>query len=280
MAGLTEYKNRVAVVAGASSGIGAELARQLARKGMRVALVARRAERLDKVAAEIGRVGGSASVYPCDVADRASVESCGRAVREAFGRIDLLVNCAGYARHVLFKDHDTEDIQAMMQTNYMGTVHWIKQALPVMREQGAGWIVNFSSFAGLVAQPDEAAYTATKFALTGLSDALVWEFRPLGIHVMCVYPVLVETEMFTAGILERMPPGAGKRFMRPERFVAETLKALERGDHHAVIPRGYRWVGVLKALFPGLLGRKIGAVRLGALPDVLDRDPGPKVGPG
>jgi uncharacterized protein len=270
MAGLTEYRNKAAVVTGASSGIGAELARQLARKGMRVALVARRRECLDLLAAEIARAGGLASVHPCDVADRASVESCGRAVREAFGRIDLLVNCAGYARHVLFKDHDTEDIQRMMQTNYMGTVHWIKQALPVMREQGAGWIVNFSSFAGLVAQPDESAYTATKFAMTGLSDALVWELEPLGIHVMCVYPVLVETGMFTAEIVERMPRGAGKRFMKPERFAVETLKALARGDHHAVIPRGYRWVGILKALFPGFMGRKIGAVRLGALPDVLD----------
>jgi len=270
MAGLKEYTDKAAVVTGASSGIGAELARQLARKGMRVALVARRTERLEELAAEIGLAGGSASVHPCDVADRASVETCARDVRARLGRIDLLVNCAGYVRHVLFKDHDTEDIQRMMQTNYMGTVHWIKQVLPVMREQGAGWIVNFSSFAGLVAQPDEAAYTATKFAMTGLSDALVWEFEPLGIHVMCAYPVLVETEMFTPEVMARMPGDTGGRFMKAERFVAETLKALERGEHHAVIPRGYRWVGVLKTLFPGLLGRKIGKVRLGALRDVRE----------
>ncbi len=270
MAGLKTYKDKAAVVTGASSGIGAELARQLARKGMRVALVARRAERLETLAAEIEQAGGTAGVHPCDVADRASVESCARDIRNGFGRIDLLVNCAGYVRHILFKDHDVDDIQRMMQTNYMGTVHWIKQVLPGMRKQGAGWIVNFSSFAGLVAQPDEAAYTATKFALTGLTDSLVWEFEPLGIHVMCAYPVLVETEMFTAEVLERMPGGTDKRFMKADKFVTETLKALERGEHHAVIPRGYRWVGVLKGLFPGLMGRKIGAVRLNALGDVRE----------
>jgi len=266
MAGLKEYRDKTAVVTGASSGIGAELARQLARRGMHVALVARRADRLEKLAEEIGRAGGTASGHMCDVADRASVAATARDIRGRWGRIDLLVNGAGYARHVLFQDHDTDDIQRMLQTNVMGTVHWIREVLPGMRERGTGWIVNISSFAGLVAQPDEAAYTATKFAVTGLSDALAWELGPLGIHVMCVYPVLVKTEMFTPEIMGRMPPGADKRFLTAERFVAETLRALERGAHHAVIPRAYRGVGVLKTLFPQWMGRKIAAVRLRALP--------------
>jgi len=267
MAGLKGYRGKAAVVTGASSGIGEEMGRQLARRGMRVALVARRMERLEALAAEIGAAGGTAGAYACDVADPESVSACARQVRSALGDPDLLVNCAGYARHVLFKDHDTRDIQRMMQTNYMGTVHWIREVLPAMRERGAGWIVTFSSFAGLVAQPDEAAYTATKFAVAGLSDALAYEFEPLGIHVLCAYPVLVSTEMFTPDVLARMPPGTERRFLPAERFVAETLQALERGAHHAVVPRGYRWVAVLKALFPGRMGRKIGAVRMGALPD-------------
>jgi short-subunit dehydrogenase len=268
MAGLREYTNKVAVVTGASGGIGAELARQLARKGMRLALVARRADRLEALAVEIAQAGATASVHPCDVADRTAVETCARAVREAYGRIDLLVNCAGYVTHILFKDHDLDDIERMVRTNCMGTLYWIKAALPLMRTQGAGWILNFSSFAGLVPQPDEAAYTATKFAIAGLSDALAYEFEPLGIHVMCVYPVMVRSEMFTREVMDRMPKDSEKRFMDTDRFVAETLGALERGEHHVVLPRRYRGVAILRTLFPKLLGRKVASVRFQALSDL------------
>ena len=137
-----------------------------------------------------------------------------------------------------------------------------------MRTQGAGWILNFSSFAGLVPQPDEAAYTATKFAIAGLSDALAYELEPLGIHVMCAYPVMVRTEMFTRAVMDRMPKDSDKRFMEADRFAAETLRALERGTRHLVVPRRYRAVVILKTLFPKLIGRKVATVRLQALSDL------------
>ncbi len=270
MAGLINYKGKVAVITGASSGIGAELACQLAKKGMRVALVARRSDRLEALADQIGQEGGAASVHVCDVADRAAVATSFKDVCEQYSRLDLLVNGAGYVRHILFKDHDVDDIERMMLTNYMGTVYWIKQALPLMRAQGAGWVLNFSSFAGLVPQPDEAAYTATKFAVTGLSEALACEFAPLGVHVMCVHPLLVRTEMFTPEVMARMPKETGKRFMAVDKFVTETLKALERGEHHLVLPRGYRGVVILKGLFPQMMARKVGSVRLEALDDICD----------
>lgn len=268
MAGLRDYRGRVAVVTGASSGIGAELSSLLARKGMRVALVARRRERLDVQASSIRETGGEGSVHACDVGDRAAVESCMQEIMRLYDRLDLLVNCAGYARHVLFKDHDVDDIEQMVRTNYLGTVYWIKQALPAMREQGHGWIMNFSSFAGLVSQPDEAAYAATKFAVTGLSDAIACELEPLGIHVMCVYPVLVETEMFTPDVMVRMPKETANRFMPPSRFADGVLRALERGEHHVLLPRSYRGVVILKSLFPKMMTRKIGTVRLRGLKDI------------
>jgi short-subunit dehydrogenase len=268
MAGLRDYAGRVAVVTGASSGIGAELAAQLAVRGMRVALVARQQDKLEALAARIRAAGGTASVHGCDVSQRASVDSCAAEVQKTHGRLDLLVNCAGYVKHILFKDHDTDDIERMMRTNYLGLVYWIKQALPLMRGRGEGWIVNFSSFAGLVSQPDESAYTASKFAITGLSEALACEFKPLGIHVLCVYPVLVDTAMFTPEVLARMPEETKTRFMPADKFAAETLKALERGEHHVVLPRSYRGVVVLKALFPGMMTRKIASVRFKALKDL------------
>ena len=265
-----DYRGKVGIVTGASSGIGAEMAFQLARKGMRVALIARRLEKLEEVARRIKEAQGKASVHRCDVSDRSSVEACFEEIIKESDRVDLLVNCAGYVRHTLFKDHDIDDIEQMTRTNYLGTVYWIKSVLPVMRRQGHGWIMNVSSFAGLVPQPDEACYTATKFAIAGLSDALIHELKPLGIHVMCVYPVLVRTEMFTPEVMERMPEGMDKRFIEVERFVAETIKALERGKHHVIIPKSYRGVVILKTLFPGLMGRKIGEYKLKGIKDLYD----------
>src|SRR2546425_5689581 len=123
MAGLTDYQGTAGIVTGASSGIGAALARDLAGHGMRVALLARRADRLDAVAAEIRRAGGEAAVETCDVAERASVERAVASVLDRWGRVDLLVNNAGYGRHLLFNDHDVADVERMIRTNYLGTVY-------------------------------------------------------------------------------------------------------------------------------------------------------------
>jgi short-subunit dehydrogenase len=268
MAKFRDYRDKVALVTGASSGIGAELARQLADRGMVVALVARRQERLEKLASEIGGRAGLASAHACDVSDREAVERTAREVLAANGRVDLLANCAGYARHILFKDHAVEDVEAMMQTNYLGVVYWIKALLPHMRTRGSGWILNFSSFAGKIGQADEAAYSATKFAITGLSEAIAGEFEPLGIGVTCVHPVLVRTEMFTDQVIDRMPRNALKRFIGAPEFVAQVLRALERGDRQVVLPRSMGWVPILRDLFPGPMGRIIARVKLKDLPDV------------
>jgi short-subunit dehydrogenase len=268
MAGLTEYRGTVGIVTGASSGIGAQLARDLAARGMRVALLARRRERLDAVAAEVHAAGGEALALACDVADRGSVDAAVRAVLEREGRVDLLVNNAGYGRHVLFKDHDVEDIERMMRTNYLGVVYATRAVLPAMRARRRGWVVNVSSVAGKLGQPDEAAYSATKFAVAGLSEALGYELAPLGIHVMTVYPALVRTEMFTPEVIARMPKGAARSFLQPADFSRRVLRALERGKHEVTVP-GYIGLGyVVRTLFPALHRRLTARIRLPVLPDL------------
>src|SRR5205814_9443910 len=137
---------------------GAQLARDLAARGMRVALLARRRDRLDALAEEIRGAAGEALALVCDVADRASVETAVQTVLERHGRVDLLVNNAGYGRHVLFKDHEVEDIERMMRTNFLGVVYATRAVLPAMRARRRGWLVNVSSVAGKLGQPDEAAY--------------------------------------------------------------------------------------------------------------------------
>lgn len=260
------YANTTAVITGASSGIGAEFARELVRRGARVALIARRKDRLESLAQAIGT--GAASIHVCDVSNRAAVAAAWRQVVHRWGVVDMLINNAGYGRHVLVKDQDVEDIERMMQTNFLGAVYWIKNALPLMRERGRGWILNMSSLAGLTPQPDEAAYSATKYALTGFSEALAYELAPLGIHVMVVHPALVNTEMKTPEALARMPKSAESRFIECNEFVSAALQALERGESSVVIPRGYRAVVLLRTLSPRLIGRALARIKLDALPDV------------
>ena len=256
---------RVAVVTGASSGIGAALARELAARGARVALVARRRERLEAVAAEIEASGGVASAYVCDVANATDVVAAHRSIVGALGPVEYLVNAAGYVRHVLFADHAAEDVERMMRTNYLGTVTWIQAVLPAMQAAGRGGIVNVSSFAGVAPQPDEAAYSATKAAVTALSEALSYEVDRDGIHVMAVHPLLVRTEMFTPEVMARMPKGSEKRFISPEAFAKETLRAFERGERSAIVPRSYRGVLWLRALSPRRMAGLMARVKLRGL---------------
>ena len=265
MAGLKELRNKVAVVTGASSGIGRALARELALRGARVALVARRTERLERIAAELEQAGHSAAAYGCDVLDPNAIASVIAGVEARWGGVDLLVNSAGWGRHVLFVDHAVEDIEAMMLTNYMGTVHFIKQVLPAMRQRRSGCIVNVASFAGKIGQADEVAYSASKFAVTGLSQGLAQELAPLGIHVLCVHPTLVRTEMFTPEVMARMPASSSRSFIEADDFARRTLSVLAKGRTEAVIPAIMNGPVVLHALFPQWMGRTIGRVKLAAL---------------
>jgi NADP-dependent 3-hydroxy acid dehydrogenase YdfG len=156
MRGPIPFRELVAVVTGASSGIGERIARDLAARGTRVALVARRADRLAALAREIERDGGHAFPVPCDVGERAGVAAAVRQVIDRHGSVDVLVNAAGYGAHVLFRDHPVDDIERMTRTNWLGTVYAVKAVLPSMRAQRRGWSVNVASIAGRLAQPDEA----------------------------------------------------------------------------------------------------------------------------
>ncbi len=266
MPALADFANKTVVITGASSGIGAEFGRTLAARGARVALVARRRERLEELSGEIARAGGVSSVHVCDVSQRGAVEAACGDVFERWGGVDLLINNAGYGRHILVTDQEVDDIEAMMRTNYLGAVYWIQSVLPMMRARHSGWIVNISSLAGAIPQPDEAAYSATKFALSALSEALAYEVAPLGIHVKVVHPALVRTEMFTPEVLARLPRQAASAFIEPDAFVAAALRALARGEFSVIIPRRFRLVTLLRALSPGLIGGALARIKLRAVP--------------
>ena len=185
---------QVAIVTGASAGIGEATARWLARAGVRVALVARRKEKLEALKAEIQQAGGRALAILGDItaaADRA------RMVQEtvsACGRIDALVNNAGYGQRGPIELVPIEAIRQNFETNLFSLIALTQLVIPIMRKQQSGRIINISSVAGRVARPLSSVYDATKHALEAISDGLRGELAPFGIKVVVIEPGFITTE--------------------------------------------------------------------------------------
>ncbi len=182
-----------AVVTGASAGIGRAVALCLAKRGAKVALVARREPVLQELVGQIEEQGGKALAVACDVAAAEQVKGAYQVIRDTFGPPDILVNAAGVGIWKPFADVSEAEHQEMMAVNYWGTFHWIRQALPDMRSQQRGRIVNIAAGSGLFALAVTSGYSASKFAVVGLSQALHRELIGTGVGVSVVCPGSVKT---------------------------------------------------------------------------------------
>jgi len=255
---LNQYEGLAALVTGASSGIGRLLALRLAARGARVALVARRADRLEAVADEIRRQGsGEALVLTCDVGDADQIGEASARVLEHYGAIDLLVNNAGYGGHRTFLEWDAADIERMTRVNYLSAVHFTKALLPAMIRRRRGWLVFVASVVGHVAVAGESAYVGTKFAMVGLAETISLEVEDAGVHVLTVCPGAIRTPFFSAEDLERMPGAVRRSMVEPEPLVEAILGALARGKRRLTFPRYMALAYAVRALAPGFLRRQV-----------------------
>ncbi len=165
---------------------------------------------------------------------------------------------------MLFQDHDPSSIDEILATNVSGHVHTLRLALPHLRVQG-GWIVSMSSVAGRLGQPDEAVYSASKFAVTGLSEALTVELAPQDIHVLTVYPGFVRTGFVPDEEMSRIPQSALRTAVEPEDVAAAIVRALERGSHEITVPRLAAGGYAARVFAPSLFRRILARVRRGVL---------------
>ena len=191
---MNDLKGQVVIITGASAGIGEATARMLAREGASVVLVARRRERLDALKGEIEQAGGRALAVVADVTDAAGRERLVSETLTTFGRIDALVNNAGYGQRGPIEMVPVQAIRENFETNLFSLIALTQLVIPIMRRQASGRIVNISSVAGRVARPLSSIYDATKHALEAISDGLRGELAPFGIQVVVIEPGFIVTE--------------------------------------------------------------------------------------
>jgi short-subunit dehydrogenase len=239
----------VAVVTGGSSGIGLAIARELARRGFVLVLLARREDRLRAAADELG-----AEYEVCDVADRKQVESAAAAVLGRHPAIRVLVNSAGIPGRRSFLRLDPEWIETVIRTNYLGSVWCLRAFLPGLEAAGRANVVNIVSVAGTVAFPPSGPYSASKHAQLAFSRAAAAELRPRGIRVHTVCPGFVETQGFPQRTVLRSPI-MRRTVITPEDVADHVLRSLERGRGESFVPGWYRAFPLVQALAPGLVGR-------------------------
>lgn len=207
---MTTSTRHVAVITGASSGIGEATARTLTEDGLTVVLTARRTDKLETLATSIESNGGDTLVVPADVTEDDDLVSLVETVTDEFGRIDTLVNGAGFGLYGSVEETSLDDARHQFEVNLFGLARLTQLVLPVMREQGSGTIINISSMGGKIWTPMGAWYHATKHALEGWSDCLRYEVAPHGINVVIIEPGAINTEwgdIMLDGLVERSGSG-------------------------------------------------------------------------
>lgn len=189
---------QVVLITGASAGIGAGLAKVLANRyiGIRLVLAARNVEKLAHVAEQCSKAGADVLTVPTDMAQVEQVQALAKTALDRFGRVDILVNNAGYGQMGPIELIPPAATQRQMQVNVLGAIALIQSLIPAMRDQGGGRIINISSLAGKIAFPFGGLYSASKFALEAVSDALRRELAPFNIRVSVIEPGPVSTEFF------------------------------------------------------------------------------------
>jgi len=244
-----DISDKVAVVTGASSGIGRRVALDLAARGARVCVAARREDRLAGVVEEMGGPGSGHSWIATDVSDRAQVQRLAQHVRDTYGRCDILINNAGISKEVIFDDPAAADVvEAVMRTNFLGAVWCTTELADLLLASAPSHVVNVASVAGRLAS-GSPAYTASKFALVGWSEALHFRMAERGVFVSSVEPGIIPTEGFPATAIESswwLKRTTGTT----EQVSAAIFDAIEGRKMQRMVPRWYYLLQIPRLLAP------------------------------
>jgi uncharacterized protein len=263
--------SKLVLITGASSGIGAALAKLYGRAGAHVLLLARNAERLGSVAEAIRQGGGSATAYPIDLADAKAIEETRAKIAREVGTPDVLINNAGAGRWLPVVRTTAEDARSMIEVPYLAAFNLTRAFLPYMLTRQSGAIACVTSPASFLAWPNAAAYIAARRALAGFTEALRSEVKGKGVSVTLVVLGTVETSYWEHN------PGSRQNLPKANPRLAPTLSAdeaaeaifagVERRKRTVVKPGIFRVLFLLNALFPGLVARQLRRAARNSPPD-------------
>jgi short-subunit dehydrogenase len=258
---MRKLKNCIAVVTGAATGIGRALAMRLADDGANLCLADINKPALDVVADALRAKGCDVAAHAVDVADRQQVEGLSRNTVEHFGRADLLINNAGVTLCGDVEEVSLSDIEWLMGINFWGMVYGVKYFLPILKQQKKAYIVNLSSVFGMIAPPGEAAYSASKFAVRGFTEALRHELAGTSVQVSSVHPGGIRTGIAKSS---RLGAGADPRKREedaakfdlvartsPERAAERIVSGMLRGETRILIGRDASQIDLIQRLLPG-----------------------------
>ena len=258
-------RGKVAVITGGSRGLGLALAREFARHGTKLALLARDRDELDRAAANLRDWGAEVKTWPCDVREDQEVLKALSGIEQAYGGIDVLVNNAGVMLVAPLKAMTKEDFEEAMEVHFWGPYRMTMAALPLLMRNTESRIVNISSIGGRVAVPHMAPYCASKFALTGFSDAIRTELAAQGVRVTTVSPGLMRTGSHInaefkgdhAKEFAWFSLSAAMPFLSIDatRAARQIVDAARRGRRELTITLQARSLTVAQAMFPNLLAR-------------------------
>lgn len=257
------WKNKVVWVTGASSGIGEALVKQLTPLGARIVLSSRDQASLNRVCNEAGLTGSDSLVLPLDLGEYNGLESAANQVLEKFGRIDVLINNAGFTQRSMARDTGIDVDERLIAVNYFGPVALTKAVLPAMLKQGGGHIAVTSSVAGKLSTPLRSGYCASKHALHGFYESLRAEMYDRNIVVTIAVPGFIRTDISKHAVTGDGSPWnrsdeAQEKGISAEVCASRYLKAIEAGTEEVVIAGGRERLALfLKRFAPGLLRRMV-----------------------
>ncbi len=250
-----QLSGKVAVITGASMGIGEELARVFVEEGATVVLTSRDQARVEAARGRIGRPDRTLALA-CDVRNREEIDRVLSLTVHNFGRIDIWVNNAGYGLSDTLEKMDRDAYRRMFDTNLFGAIEAMQAAIPAMKAQGGGTIINISSVAGHIPLPYSAAYSATKFAMNAIGKAARVELDGSGVRVMTVCPGYIATN-FKANTVQgseaRRLESADQRGASAATVAQDTLNGYLKGKREVFTPKYYWFAAKLYQCFPGLV---------------------------
>ncbi len=255
-----DFKNKVVLITGASSGIGKQTAIEFAKLGSSIILVARRKNKLEQVENELKQFNVNTLVCVCDVSKKDQVEELSKIVLQKFNSIDILVNNAGFAIYGLVSDLSINEIESQMETNYFGMIYCVKNFLPLMLKKKSGHIVNVASVGASFGVPGVSSYCATKFAMLGFSEGLKHELYGTGVGLTVVSPIMVRTPLFEHPSFTNFSKFSTGVSLSSETVAKTIIKASNSSRLEIVVPSVARVVIWFKQTFPFLINPIIGRI--------------------